>query len=125
MIYLDTHVLPALGAADLTLFSKEARRLLDREPDIRISPMVVLELEYLREIKRIRESADVIVATLGAEIGLRVCDRSFEEVARQATEESWTRDPFDRLIVAQARLAGAILITRDTTIQARYTKAIA
>ena len=125
MIYLDTHVLPALGRGDLALFSKDARRLMDREPDLRISPMVLLELEYLKEIRRIRESSDVIVATLAAEIGLRVCDRSFEEIARQATEESWTRDPFDRMIVAQARLAGAVLITRDTTIQARYNKAIA
>lgn len=124
MIYLDTHVLPSLGR-DPGLYSNEAKRLIDREPDIRISPMVLLELEYLREIRRIRESSDVIVATLGAEIGLRVCDRSFEEVARQAAQESWTRDPFDRMIVAQARLTGAILITRDTTIQARYSKAIA
>jgi PIN domain nuclease of toxin-antitoxin system len=56
------------------------------------------------------------------DIGLRVCDRPFSDVARQAAIEGWTRDPFDRLIVAQARLAKAALITRDTTMHANYAK---
>ncbi|MEI9811179.1 MAG: hypothetical protein WDO18_00250 [Acidobacteriota bacterium] len=42
----------------------------------------------------------------------------------QPRPERWTRDPFDRMIVAQARLAKAHLITRDTIIQTHYPKAI-
>ncbi len=65
-----------------------------------------------------------VLTRFGTAIGLQVCDLPFEEVAFQATAESWTRDPFDRIIVAQARLAKAVLVTRDVTILANYNKAI-
>ena len=41
-----------------------------------------------------------------------------------AAEETWTRDPFDRVIVAQARLRGAPLLTKDRAIHAGYERAI-
>ena len=123
MIYWDTHIAEPLSRGHTRVLSREAARLLNRDRDIRISPMVVVEIEYLYEIGRLRVRASEIVAKLGSELGLRVCDRSFEEVAIQATHESWTRDVFDRMIVAQARLAKAVLITRDTTIHANYDQA--
>jgi len=39
-------------------------------------------------------------------------------------EQTWTRDPFDRLIVSQARLADVPLLTRDRTIHTHYPRAI-
>ena len=123
MIYLDTHIAEPLTRGNLRLLSKEAARLLNRDRDIRISPIVVVELEYLYEIGRLKVRAQVVVDKLTSGLGLRVCDRPFDQVALQAVAESWTRDPFDRIIVAQARLAKAILITRDTTIQANYDHA--
>lgn len=124
MIYLDTNAVVALDQADLRLFTKEARRLIDRDPDLRVSPIIFLELEYLREINRIRRSGETIMTNLSTSAGLRVCDRTFKEVARQAAAETWTRDPFDRIIVAHARIAQATLITRDTNMHARYAKAL-
>jgi PIN domain nuclease of toxin-antitoxin system len=124
VIYLDTHVTAAVCQAKLGSLSKEARRLLNRETQFRISPMVLLELEYLREIGRIRLGARELLSRLGPPIGLLVCDLPFQNVALQAASESWTRDPFDRIIVAQARLAKAVLITRDGNMLAHYNKAV-
>ena len=42
----------------------------------------------------------------------------------QALREKWTRDPFDRLIVANAKAAGAPLITKDERIRKHYRRAI-
>ena len=42
---------------------------------------------------------------------------------RQAIEQTWTRDPFDRIIVAQSKLADAPLLTKDNTIRKQYKKA--
>jgi PIN domain nuclease of toxin-antitoxin system len=106
------------------VLSKEAARLLNQDQDIRISPMVVVELEYLYEIGRLKFRARDYVAKLGSELGVRVCDRPFAEVAMQAAKEPWTRDLFDRMIVAQARLAKAVLITRDAEMLAHYNKAL-
>ena len=35
----------------------------------------------------------------------------------------WTRDPFDRIITAQAELCGAKLLTKDRTIHNYYVNA--
>jgi PIN domain nuclease of toxin-antitoxin system len=125
MTYLDTHAAVALYQGEPAVFSAAAREALEEDTDIRISPMVLLELEYLHEIKRIRVPALRILGSLAAEIGLTLCDMPFSEVARQAVEERWTRDPFDRLIVAQAKANDATLITRDRTMRRRYARALA
>jgi PIN domain nuclease of toxin-antitoxin system len=125
VIYLDTHVVVALDCKELGSFSKRAITALERDDDLRISPMVVLELEYLREIKRLKGPAKDMIQDLQLAIGLSVCDMPFAPIVMLALEERWTRDPFDRIIVAQARLAKATLLTRDITIQKRYALALA
>ena len=124
MTYLDTHAVAALYQGDLSPFSAAALRVIDEEDDLRISPMVLLELEYLHEIKRIKIPARRIVDSLATEIGLKICDASFADVARKALEERWTRDPFDRLILAQARLHDARLVTKDRLLRSRYPHAL-
>ncbi len=125
MIYLDTHTVAALYQGTFDGFSKAARAAMDEEDDLRISPMVLLELESLHEIKRIRVSGRRIVDALASDIGLTICDLAFADVARKAVEERWTRDPFDRLILAQARFAHARLITKDRAMRAHYGQALA
>jgi PIN domain nuclease of toxin-antitoxin system len=124
MIYLDTHAIVALYQGEPTFLSPSALDALEQESDLRISPMALLELEYLFEIKRLRVPAARIVSSLTTEIGLKVCDMPFSEVVQNALEERWTRDPFDRLIVGQARANSAVLITRDRLMQRRYSRAM-
>ena len=88
------------------------------------SPAAVLEMEYLFEIGRLHRSAEKIVAILESSVGLRVCSMPFRDVAMEALQEKWTRDPFDRLIVANAKAAGAPLVTKDERIRKHYRRAI-
>ena len=37
---------------------------------------------------------------------------------------TWTRDPFDRIIVAQAKIRNSALVTRDREIRLHYSKAV-
>lgn len=124
VVYLDTHAAAWLYAGEVELFSPRACTAIEGAKDIRISPMVVLELEYLREIGRLTVEHAVLISALERDIGLRICDRPFEEVATRATREKWTRDPFDRLIVAQAALGAHRLITKDRSIRSHYKRAI-
>lgn len=123
MTYLDTHVAVWLYAGDLKALSPAARQQID-DDDLYVSPAALLELESLREIKRIKASADQIASALAREIGLRVCELSFGAVAGAAIGVSWVRDPFDRLIVGHATANDASLITKDRTIRRRYRKAV-
>lgn len=122
MIYLDTHVVVWLYAGQLERFSDEVQSLLN-EHDLRISPIVQLELQYLYEIERITVDAQTILTDLAARIGLQICDKRFQAVVGEATAVSWTRDPFDRLIVANASLTNNILISKDQNILNNYSQA--
>lgn len=122
LIYLDTHVVVWLYAGLLDKFSQSVRVILN-ENEIRISPIVRLELQYLYEIERVKEPAKGIVADLADRIGMRVCDKDFSAVISQAIPFKWTRDPFDRVIVAQAALNDNILISKDQSILEHYVHA--
>lgn len=92
-----------------------ARDLLgERRP--KVSPLVELELAYMHEIGRARDPAPMMLAALRKSIGLELDDASFTEVAQAAVDLTWTRDPFDRMIAAQAIVANAPLLTADRTI---------
>lgn len=124
MIYLDTHVaiwLYALGAGSL---SPAAAECLAGAEDLRISPMARLELQYLYEIGRVTEPAARVCDALEAALDLKLCDASFAAVLREAEQQRWTRDPFDRLIVAQAALHDAPLVTKDESLHAHYARAV-
>lgn len=124
VIYLDTHAVVAAYQDEFTIFSPKALHLFESDDDLRISPIVLLELEFLHEIKRIHPTAAQVAEALANDIGLKICDLPFAAVAKKAIGERWTRDPFDRFIVAQARLSAAHLITRDRAIKAHYSAAI-
>jgi PIN domain nuclease of toxin-antitoxin system len=123
-LYLDTHVLVWLyqdGAARLTA---EGVRVIEEAEQLLISPMVELELTYLHEISRINCPASVILDSLRRDIGLETCKMPFASVVGEALAHNWTRDPFDRLIVAQAAHRSARLLTADQNIRQHYPAAI-
>lgn len=122
MIYLDTHVVVWLYAGYVHKFSQLAKALIN-EHEIYISPIVRLELRYLYEISRVTEDATAIVTDLSNRIGLKVCDKNFEAVVNQALILSWTRDPFDRIIAANASLNDNLLITKDQNMLEHYPHA--
>ena len=123
MIYLDTHVVVWLYAGQTEKLSEKARSGIN-ENDIYISPIVSLELQYLFEIKRITPKPQTVISALSEAIGLNVCDKNFYQIIQCAQQYSWTRDPFDRIIVAQAGLNDNILVTKDQTILTHFEHAV-
>jgi len=120
---LDTHIAIALYEGRTSGLGIAARRAIDRET-VTISPAVLLEIELLHEIGRLRVGATPVSMRLGEDLSIRVATERFADVAIEALALGFTRDPFDRLIVAHAALAKASLVTHDTTIRYRYPKAI-
>jgi PIN domain nuclease of toxin-antitoxin system len=123
LIYLDTHVVAWLYAGETHLLSPRARSAIERNT-LLISPMVVLELEFLEEIGRLGVGGEAIVANLRARIGLEMCDLSFSRIVASARELTWTRDPFDRIIVGHAVATNRPLLTKDRSIRRRCREAI-
>jgi PIN domain nuclease of toxin-antitoxin system len=123
VILLDTHVVAWLYAGETERFPERVRGRLETG-DLVVSPLVGLELTYLREIGRITESADAVLAALGRTIGLRVADCSLSELVARAGALDWTRDPFDRLLAAHAIVEQAPLLTADRTLLSHLPLAV-
>ena len=123
MIYLDTHIVVWLYAGLLEKFSPLIQSILN-ENELMISPIVQLELAYLHEIQRVNVPSSEIVTYLSDRIGLQVCTMEFNTIVLHAIQCAWTRDPFDRIIVANAALAEKKLVTKDTNILQHYPLAI-
>ena len=119
MIYLDTHAVVWLYAGLVDKFNQPTRDLMN-ERDIAISPIVRLELQFLHEIHRVADDASTIVSDLADRIGLTIGDNHFNATISRALEISWARDPFDRIIVANASLEDSILISKDQNILSHY-----
>ena len=122
--YLDTQVAVWLGTANLKRVSLAAREQMAKT-DLLLSPVVLLEFEYLFEIKRTVIRAEDVLLKLEFELGLKVCKLDFSLIVGTAIYEKWTRDPFDRLIVAHAKANGfSPLISADLDIRQNYPRAV-
>ncbi|MBD2604190.1 PIN domain-containing protein [Scytonema hofmannii FACHB-248] len=119
MIYLDTHVVAWLYSGLTDKLTEKAKNLIN-DNEIYISAIVRLELQYLYEIKRLTDESDLIIAQLSEQIGLKICNKDFKDIISIALTITWTRDPFDRIITANALLNNNILLSKDQNILNNY-----
>jgi PIN domain nuclease of toxin-antitoxin system len=122
MIYLDTHVAAWLYAGLTERLSPAVRDLINTN-ELAISPMVTLELQYLYETARTAAPGEAVVRDLVSRLDLRVDDEPFSQIVARAVSLTWTRDPFDRIIVGHAALLRSTLVTKDRRIRDHYPQA--
>jgi PIN domain nuclease of toxin-antitoxin system len=120
---LDTHIAIALYEGRTAGLGFAARRAIDRDT-VTISPAVLLEIELMHEIGRLRVGASSVSLRLNEDLSIRVASERFSDVATEALAFGFTRDPFDRLIIAHAALTKSALVTQDSELRYRYPKAI-
>jgi PIN domain nuclease of toxin-antitoxin system len=123
VVRLDTHVVVWLYAGTPERLSKPAIDAINNN-DLVVSPIVELELTYLFEIGRLTVNGPTIIGDLRQRIGLSLSDSSMVAVIQAAGALSWTRDPFDRIIVGDSTAANTRLITKDEKIRDNYTAAL-
>ena len=112
MILLDTNAVIWLDQNH-----KRVRALAHSSSRLLVSPATLLELQMLEESGRLRLRSRLrgVIDSDRWEIDEPPALQWFEHSA----EESWTRDPFDRLIVAHARLRRVRLASGDGAILER------
>ena len=122
-VFIDTHVVIWLFLKDKSKFSTQAIELIEKS-ELTVSPMVIAELGFLYEIKRINYTPQQIVESLRRSIDLKISDAPFEKIAFKSTKILWTRDPFDQLMTATAMLDDARILTKDRMILEHYENAV-
>lgn len=123
MLHLDTHAFLYLYAGDVDRLGKQGRSLVKTEK-LFISGMVFLELHFLYEIHRIQVKPTAMVRALQKQNALQLSQSTCAEIAEKAAQLTWIRDPFDRMIVAEAMLAKAPLLTKDQLIHTHCPNAV-
>jgi len=108
----------------LSKLSKVAIRELERAEQLLISPIVKLELYYLHESGKLTLTKDKMLDAHTLNFNFELSNASFSDICEVAESLSWTRDVFDRLIVAEAKFANAKLITKDSNIHKHYKKSV-
>lgn len=116
LTHLDTHVVIWASAGTHDRMSVAAANALDGD-ELRLSPMVRLELGFLYEVGRLADPPEEVIGDLRRDLRVIEDALPFGAVMEQAMAMSWTRDPFDRVIAAHAVAAEARLLTRDETIR--------
>jgi PIN domain nuclease of toxin-antitoxin system len=114
VIRLDTHTALWIYTNRLHELTPGGRRLLDGA--VFISPIVELEITVLHELGRIGGNGSDVIRGLTEAIGANRSPASMSAVVHAAQPLDWTRDPFDRLIVADAIASNCQLLTIDRAI---------
>lgn len=115
----DTHSLiwyfdasPRLGQVAHTTFEQVVRG----EARLIVPSIVIAELLYAQEKKRILLNIDAVLARLDENQGIEITPLS-KEIVLEMRKLTAPSEMHDRLIVCEAKLRGAKLITRDAEIQ--------
>ena len=114
---LDTHIVVWLYTNDIDKISIKALEHIEKDKLI-ISPIVILELQYLHEVNKLSVCSNSLFEDLNYRLGLNIEeDISFYKIIIESLNICWTRDLFDRLIVAHTNILKCNLITKDRMIK--------
>lgn len=121
IVFLDTHAVVWLYSGK-KIFGKKSLQLMN-ESDLRISPMVRLELMILYRKGRI-EHPFKILTSLKRDFYFDEDRIDFSLLITQSMQLEFANDPFDRMITAHAAARECYLITKDKDILSNYKLAI-
>ena len=118
-LLLDTHVLLWATLKPDLLPQRLQFQLLNPEHTLILSAATAWELSIKHHLGKLPEAAPLLAFTdLARQLGAAVLSLSAAH-AVQAGALDWAhRDPFDRMLVAQAQLEGCRLVTLDDHIRA-------
>ena len=113
-LLLDTHaVLWAL--AEPALLSEPARTALENaQNEVFVSVVSAWEIAIKRALGKL-DAPDDLEAAIGAQ-GFEPLHLTFHHAAQAGGLPPHHRDPFDRMLIAQAQAEGLTIVTRDSDI---------
>jgi PIN domain nuclease of toxin-antitoxin system len=109
-LLLDTHIV-LWWLADAPDLSNEIKDRLDHEPDVRVSAVTIWEIAIKQALGKITAPLDLPERIRAS--GFRELPIGFTHAMTAGRLPPIHSEPFDRMLVAQARCEGLTLVTRD------------
>jgi len=116
ILLLDAHAVLWWLADDRALDPAARSAIADPTNDVLVSAASIWEIEIKRALGKLDAPADLVAAV--EEAGFDVLPITGEDAARAGTLPPHHRDPFDRMLIAQADRVGAIVVSRDAAFMA-------
>ncbi|MGC4750068.1 type II toxin-antitoxin system VapC family toxin [Micromonospora sp. DT201] len=113
-LLLDTHVV-LWWLGDDPILSTEIKDRIDIEPEVYLSPVTVWEVAIKQALGKLTGPPDLAERIRDAD--LRELPIRHDHAVTAGQLPPIHRDPFDRMLVAQALREGLTLVTRDDRIQ--------
>lgn len=114
-LLLDTHAALWWLSGDRRFGREAEQHLLDHTNQVMLSAAVVWEVAVKRSLRKLNAPRDFAETLLGA--GVRPLGVSVEHAAAVEHLPWHHRDPFDRMLIAQAYLEGAAVVSRDEALR--------
>nr|WP_022929829.1 type II toxin-antitoxin system VapC family toxin [Patulibacter americanus] len=113
-LLLDTHAVLWWLGGSTRLGAVARERIADGESFVAVSAVSLWEIEIKRSIGKLRAPADVLGGVRSG--GFELLALTPEHAVAAGRLPMLHRDPFDRAIVAQARLEGLTVVTGDRRV---------
>ena len=116
-LLLDTHALLWALEDDDALGERARGAIVDPRNDVFVSSVSVWEISIKRSLGKLKAPEDLLSAIEAS--GLRELPVTFVHADHAGGLPPHHRDPFDRMLVAQAQVEGLTIVTHDSVI-AKY-----
>ena len=114
-LLLDTHALMWILSDDPRLAAEAREAISDPEAFVAVSPASAWEIEIKRGLGKLEAPHDLVQQVADARfVPLSI---TLEHAVTAGALPRHHRDPFDRMLIAQAQLEGLTIVTRDPRFQ--------
>ena len=114
-LLLDTHALIWILSDDPQLAAEARDAIVDPETFVAVSPASAWEIEIKRALGKLDAPNDLVQQVADARfVPLSI---TLEHAVAAGGLPPHHRDPFDRMLIAQAQLEGLTIVTRDPRFQ--------
>ena len=114
-LLLDTHAALWFLGGDARLGDSAKRQLTDDTNRVLLSAAVVWEVAIKRSVGKLDVPEEYVALLLGA--GVQALPVTVDHAAAVEGLPWHQRDPFDRMLVAQASIEGAALVSHEDTLR--------
>ena len=119
ILLLDAHAVLWWLADDPTLHPAARSAIADPDNDVLVSTATIWEIAIKRSLGKLAAPPGVTAAI--GETGFSVLPITGDDAEQAGSLPAHHRDPFDRMLVAQAGRVGAVVVSRDGAFAAYGT----